>query len=184
MDIVNKELLSELFNAGFEDIKKEDYWENTIIDWEKGFIQIPFKMLSESFINKYPDVFTGEYNDCYLNISNGGYNFSIQINRDYDEIVIPISSCEIQPFLKKYEFAVYGYDKDRGARILCGLCDTREDAEIIAEKAYIAEQSRTDVDREEREVYDIDCIFICDGIDKCYDDFEPYIPVNLDDIER
>ena len=110
-------------------------------------------------------VFSGMYNDVYLRFLNDG-DIQIQITIDSgDELTFDLTEDQYRKLTESFDYKLYAYDKDKGSSVFCGIHNDLDGAIDLAKFAYKAETERTDRDRENREVYDIDWVEICDKDD-------------------
>ena len=144
--------------------------QNCVFDWENLHVMLPFQPLTQEqkeYVDPDGILFTGEYNDLYLHIEPDNEEIYFRLSIDgTKEKIIPclIGEDGYEDF--ETDYIIYGYDNDDDIYYICGLTNNIDEAIMIAETAYKWERKRTDVDRETREVPDIDCIFVLDCYDK------------------
>ena len=110
-------------------------------------------------------VFSGMYNDVYLLFLNDG-DIQIQITVDSeDELTFDLTKDQYRKLTESFDYKLYAYDKDKGSSVFCGIHNDLDGAIDLAKAAYKAETERTDRNREDREVCDIDWVEICDKDD-------------------
>lgn len=110
-------------------------------------------------------VFSGMYNDVYLRFLNNG-DIQIQITVDSeDELTFDLTKDQHRKLTESFDYKLYAYDKDKGISVFCGIHNDLDGAIDLAKFAYKSEMERTDRNREDREVYDIDWVEICDKDD-------------------